>query len=54
MRGWLGLIDRLQQEAGKKDGEMAGERVAFLVENGYDYVGAQHPVPEVYNMRLER
>lgn len=29
----------LKKTAGSKD--LAGERVAFLVENGYDYVGAQ-------------
>jgi len=29
----------LKKTAGDKD--LAGERVAFLVENGYDYVGAQ-------------
>lgn len=30
--------DRLRESAGSR--EVAGERVAFLVENGYDYVGA--------------
>lgn len=29
--------DRLHEEAGKSD--IGGERVAFLVENSYDYVG---------------
>lgn len=29
--------DRLHSEAGKSD--ISGERVAFLVENSYDYVG---------------
>ena len=35
---------RISEEANGKD--LKGERVAFLVENGYDYVGAhlpQHP-----------
>jgi hypothetical protein len=30
----------LLQETGKKESEIAGERIAFMVENGYDYVGA--------------
>jgi len=33
--------DKLQQEAGSSSIE--GQRIAFLVENGYDYVGAQRP-----------
>jgi malonyl-CoA/methylmalonyl-CoA synthetase len=32
--------ERLLQETGKKESEIAGERIAFMVENGYDYVGA--------------
>ena len=31
--------DKLQERAGKE--ELAGQRIAFLVENGYDYVGAK-------------
>lgn len=31
--------NRLHMEAGNKS--LDGERIAFLVENGYDYVGAQ-------------
>jgi acyl-CoA synthetase (AMP-forming)/AMP-acid ligase II len=27
---------------GRKDDDLAGERVAFLVENSYDYVGTQY------------
>lgn len=27
---------------GKTESSIVGERVAFLVENGYDYVGALH------------
>jgi acyl-CoA synthetase (AMP-forming)/AMP-acid ligase II len=27
---------------GRKEDELAGERVAFLVENSYDYVGMQY------------
>lgn len=33
--------DRLHEAAGCSS--IAGERIAFLVENGYDYVGAQRP-----------
>lgn len=33
--------DHLLQATGKKEEGIAGERVAFLIENGYDYVGAQ-------------
>lgn len=32
--------ERLLQETGKDEGGIAGERIAFMVENGYDYVGA--------------
>lgn len=31
--------DRLLQATGKKEDGIAGQRVAFLIENGYDYVG---------------
>jgi malonyl-CoA/methylmalonyl-CoA synthetase len=31
--------DRLVKEAG---GKIEGERIAFLIENSYDYVGAHH------------
>jgi hypothetical protein len=31
--------DRLAQNAGGDGSRLAGERVAFLAENGYDYVG---------------
>lgn len=30
----------LEQKAGKIKGKLAGERVAFMAENSYDYVGA--------------
>jgi acyl-CoA synthetase (AMP-forming)/AMP-acid ligase II len=33
--------ERLLKEGG---GNMNGERIAFLVENGYDYVGTQNPM----------
>lgn len=32
--------ERLLQETGKDEEGIAGERIAFMVENGYDYVGA--------------
>jgi len=31
--------ERLAQSAGRHVNDMAGERIAFLVENSYDYVG---------------
>lgn len=34
--------EKLLRETGKDDESIAGERVAFLVENGYDYVGARN------------
>lgn len=33
---------RLLSATGKTERSIVGERVAFLVENGYDYVGALH------------
>lgn len=35
--------DRLHKEAGSNS--IDGQRIAFLVENGYDYVGARHKFP---------
>ena len=35
--------DKLQRNTGGKSAE--GERISFLVENGYDYVGAHSIVP---------
>ena len=32
--------ERLLQETGKDESGIAGERIAFMVENGYDYIGA--------------
>jgi len=34
--------DRIAKDAGRDDEGMYGERVAFLVENSYDYVGAHN------------
>ena len=34
--------DRIAKDAGRDPREMHGERVAFLVENSYDYVGAHN------------
>ena len=33
---------RLLKETGKDETSIAGERVAFLIENSYDYVGTHH------------
>ena len=43
--------ERLLQDAGKDERSMAGERVAFLVENGYDYVGAAALDTQQYDHR---
>jgi acyl-CoA synthetase (AMP-forming)/AMP-acid ligase II len=32
--------ERLLKQTGKDETSIAGERVAFLIENSYDYVGA--------------
>lgn len=32
---------QILSETGKNEESVAGERIAFLVENSYDYVGAQ-------------
>lgn len=32
---------RLAQDAGRSEKGISGERIAFLIENSYDYVGAQ-------------
>lgn len=34
--------DRLLKETGKSEQNIVGERIAFLIENSYDYVGAQY------------
>ncbi|CZT44645.1 related to malonyl CoA synthetase [Rhynchosporium secalis] len=44
--------DRLIKEAGGSSVE--GERIAFLVENSYDYVGAQNILPELLDGRINR
>lgn len=36
--------ERLLRDTGKSESGIAGERVAFMVENGYDYVGADSSV----------
>ena len=42
--------DKLQEWAGKE--ELAGQRIAFLVENGYDYIGAKASISLLYNGAL--
>ena len=32
--------DRLLRATGKDESSIVGERIAFIIENGYDYVGA--------------
>lgn len=36
--------ERLLRDTGKSESGIAGERVAFMVENGYDYVGADSSI----------
>lgn len=33
---------------------LEGERIAFMIENSYDYVGAHHPVVFHYMILIER
>lgn len=33
---------RVLAATGRREGDLAGERIAFLVENSYDYVGARN------------
>ena len=42
--------ERLLQQTGRDEKSIVGERVAFLAENSYDYVGA-HPVDSTHNER---
>jgi acyl-CoA synthetase (AMP-forming)/AMP-acid ligase II len=44
--------DRLMKKAGTRSTE--GERIAFLVENGYDYVGASFLYPVYYKSLVDR
>ena len=37
--------EKLVEEGKGKEGGIEGERIAFLVENGYDYVGTRLPLP---------
>ncbi len=39
--------ERLLQTTGKDENGIVGERIAFLVENGYDYVGALPDVESI-------
>jgi hypothetical protein len=34
--------EHLERVTGRNESTIAGERIAFLVENGYDYVGMNH------------
>jgi hypothetical protein len=44
----------LLQETGKDESGIAGERIAFMVENGYDYVGAHSSLGNYPNASLPR
>jgi malonyl-CoA/methylmalonyl-CoA synthetase len=46
--------ERLLQETGKNESGIAGERIAFMVENGYDYVGAHSSLGNHPNASLFR
>ena len=50
--------ERLLQETGKDEKSIAGERIAFMVENGYDYVGADSSLWETtvhtFRLRLQK
>ena len=37
--------ERLLKQTGKDETSIAGERIAFLIENSYDYVGAHASSP---------
>jgi malonyl-CoA/methylmalonyl-CoA synthetase len=41
--------DKLQRNTNGKGAE--GQRISFLVENGYDYVGAHSSVPQYLHLR---
>jgi hypothetical protein len=43
--------DKLHKEAGSDN--IDGQRIAFLVENGYDYVGAQHNFSVAYYLAMQ-
>jgi acyl-CoA synthetase (AMP-forming)/AMP-acid ligase II len=42
--------ERLLKEG---EGKLVGERIAFLVENSYDYVGAQTSLPFYWSFRWD-
>ena len=46
--------ERLLQETGKDESGIAGERIAFMVENGYDYVGADSSLGNHTNALLRQ
>lgn len=45
--------DRLLKATGKTEDQLVGERIAFVVENSYDYVGAQS-CPSLISIRSQR
>lgn len=40
-------------KTGKSDESISGERIAFMVENGFDYVGTKHCAPQLFNQVLQ-
>ena len=46
--------ERLLQQTGKDEKGIEGERIAFLVENGYDYVGAHIYTPRMQQHHVSR
>lgn len=34
-------------KSGRSDASISGERIAFMVENGFDYVGMKYYVPKI-------
>lgn len=40
-------------KTGKSERSISGERIAFMVENGVDYVGMEHPVQKI-SINLDR
>lgn len=45
--------ERLLQQTGKDERSIVGERVAFLAENSYDYVGARVSFEHLPGMRWD-
>lgn len=44
---------QIEKDGGEGENGIKGERVAFLIENSYDYVGTRPPIPQ-NNQSLRR